>query len=269
MFHTSRQSVMSIGIAALLTAALWFSIGRAAAQPADTRIAPKGELRAALQTFNPLLVSRSAEGEFSGVSVDLATALGKKLGVPVKWVPYDNIARYNQSLGKDEWDVAFSPRDLSRIGQLAFSDAIMEVDNSYVVRPGSFLRSPDEVDRSGITVAVAQGSPADSYLTRTFRSAQIARLYGGLVTAKDALTFGRADAYADYTHLAYRVAAEVPGATVLVSRFNVLRMAIALPKANAAALPLVNDFIKESKRDGVITEYIKRAGLRGVRTGLY
>jgi polar amino acid transport system substrate-binding protein len=264
---TLKQSAMSVAIAAALMAALWFSAGRADAQQADIQIASKGELRAALQIFNPLLVTRSPEGEFSGVSVDLGNALGKKLGMPVKWVPYDNIARYNQSFGKDEWDVAFSARDLSRTGQLAFSDAFMEVDHSYVVKPGSVLRSPDEVDRPGVIIAVAQGSAADSYLTRTLRSAQIVRLYGGLVTAKDTLSLGRADAYADYTYLVYRVAAEVPGATVLASRFNLLRMAIALPKVKAALLPVVNEFLKESKRDGVVNEFVKRAGWRGVRSG--
>lgn len=91
------------------------------------------------------------------------------------------------------------------------------------------------------------------------------RLFGGAVTAREVLTSGRADAYADYTHLAYRIAAEVPGATVLVSRFNVVQMTIAVPKANAAALPVINEFLKEAIRDGVIAEAIKRAGLRGAR----
>jgi hypothetical protein len=81
------------------------------------------------------------------------------------------------------------------------------------------------------------------------------------------LSFGRADVYADYTHIAYRLEAEVAGAVVLVGPFNLVRMTIGMPKSNAAALPFVNDFIHDAKRDGVITEAIKRVGLRGARPG--
>lgn len=93
------------------------------------------------------------------------------------------------------------------------------------------------------------------------------RLTDGFVTAQEALSFGRADVYADYTQIAYRLEAEVPGVMVLVGPFNVARMSIAVPKNNAAALPTVNDFIHDAKHDGVIAAAIKTAGLRGVRPG--
>lgn len=143
----------------------------------------------------------------------------------------------------------------------------MEVDDSYVARPGSILRTPDEVDRPGVKVAVIQGSATDSFLSRTLKNAVLVRLVGGLVSAREAISFGRADVYADYTHIAYRLEAEIPGATVLLAPFNVARMSIAIPKANAAALPIVNDFVHDARRDGVIANAIKRADLRGARPG--
>ena len=91
------------------------------------------------------------------------------------------------------------------------------------------------------------------------------RIYGGLAEAKQALSNGRIDVYADYTSVVYRIALEMPGANVLVSRFNVMRMTLAVPKSNSAAVPRLNDFIKDAKRDGLVTEAINRAGLHGVR----
>ena len=64
-------------------------------------LAPKGELRAGLIASNPVLVTRGADGQIGGVSVELARALAGKLGVPVRLIPYENPARYNESLGKD------------------------------------------------------------------------------------------------------------------------------------------------------------------------
>jgi polar amino acid transport system substrate-binding protein len=251
-------------LAALLAATLG-SVSLAHAQQDASTVAPKGELRAALITSNPVLVERTPDGQFAGVSVDLANAFAAQLGVPVRMVPYENLVRYNQSIGKDEWDIGFAPRDLSRVGQLAFSDSFLEANESYVARPGVMLNTPEEVDRSDNKVAVLQGSAADGFLTRTLTRAHIIRIVDGLVSAREALSFGRADVFADYTHIAYLVQAEVPGATVLITPFSVVRMTIAIPKSNAAALPMVNDFIVKAKKDGVITDAIKKAGLSGVR----
>ena len=63
---------------------------------AATRLAPKGELRAGLIASNPVLVTRGADGQLGGVSVELARALAGKLGIPVRLIPYENPARYNE-----------------------------------------------------------------------------------------------------------------------------------------------------------------------------
>src|SRR5438552_1072083 len=89
---------------------------------AASRLASKGELRAALIASNPVLVTRGAEGQLGGVSVELARALAAKLNFPVRLIPYENPARYNESLSKDEWDVGLAARDPSRGEYLAFSD---------------------------------------------------------------------------------------------------------------------------------------------------
>src|SRR3954466_14319179 len=99
---------------------------------AVAQLAPNGELRAALIVSNPVLVTRTPDGQLGGVSVELAGALAAKLGVPVHLVPYENPARYTESLGKDEWDIGLAARDPSRAEFLVFSDVFMEVDNGYV-----------------------------------------------------------------------------------------------------------------------------------------
>jgi hypothetical protein len=42
-------------------------------------------------------------------------------------------------------------------------------------------------------------------------------------------------------------------------------MSIAVPKQNAAALPVVSEFVREAKQDGLVARLIASAGLRGVR----
>ena len=237
----------------------------ALAQADVARLAPTGELRAALIASNPVLVTRGTDGALGGVSVELARSLAKKLGVPVRLIPYENPARYNESLGKGEWDVGLAARDLSRAEHLAFSDVFMEVDNGYVARPGSTLKTADEVDRAGVRVAVAQGSAPDGFLTRTLKNAEIVRVPGGLTAAREVLAGNRADVYGENAHLTHRIAAELPGAAVLDGRFNVVQMSVAVAKDNAAVLSALNEFVREAKANGLVADAIERADLRGVR----
>jgi polar amino acid transport system substrate-binding protein len=252
--------------AALAGAICWLVYAPEA--PAQTgvisQLAPKGELRAALIASNPVPVTRGADGQLGGVTVELARGLAARLGIPVRLVPYDNPARYNESLAKGEWGVGLAARDPARAEHLAFSDVFMDVDNGFVGRPGLLVKNAQEVDQPGIKVAVIQGNASDFLLTRNLKKAEIIRIPAGAAGAHDMLTTGRADVYAENAHLAHRIAAEIPGATVLEGRFNVVQMSIAVPKSNAGALSLVNDFIRDAKRDGLIHDAIARADLRGV-----
>jgi hypothetical protein len=133
------------------------------------------------------MVTGGADGQLGGVSVELARALASKLNVPVRLILYENPAHYNESLGKDESDVGLAARDPSTAEYLAFSDVFMEVDNGYVGRLACRLMQAEEVDRSSVKVAVAQGLAPDGFLTRTLKSAEVVRVPGGLVPAHEAL----------------------------------------------------------------------------------
>src|SRR5436190_2843901 len=259
------SSVCILVGATMLATSLWPSLAQAQGAADAQRAAPAGELRAGLNASNPVLLPRGSDGQRGGVSVELAPLFARRLGVPIRLMPYENPARYNESLGKGEWDIGLAARDPARAEHLAFSDVFMEVDNGYVARPGLALKTADQVDRAGIKVAVPQGSTPDGFLTRTLKAAEIVRVPGGAAPAREVLASRRADVYAENVHLAHRLAAEVPGAFVLEGRFNVVQMSIAVLKANASALPVVNAFVQDAKRNGTIAELIARAGLRGVR----
>jgi polar amino acid transport system substrate-binding protein len=56
-----------------------------------------------------------------------------------------------------------------------------------------------------------------------------------------------------------------PRARILEGRFNVVQMAIAVPKGrDPAGMELLAHFLAQAKRDGTVARAIERAGLRGV-----
>ena len=243
-------------------AAAWPVAARAQSE-ALTKLVPKGELRAALIVSNPVLVTRGADGQLGGVSVELARSLATKLGVSIRLMSYENPARYNESLGKMN-GISDLPLVILLEANIWRSVTCSWKSTTVMCAAGLSLKSVDEVDRAGIKIAVAQGSAPDGFLTRTIKNAEIVRIPGGLAPAREVLAAGRADVYGENVHLASRIAAELPGG-VLEGRFNLVQMSIAVPKHNAATLPMVNEFVREAKRDGLVAQLIVSAGLRGVR----
>jgi polar amino acid transport system substrate-binding protein len=210
-------------------------------------------------------VTRRANGIHDGVSIVVARALAAHLGVPVELVPYDNPARYNESLATDDWDIGLAARDPSRAEHLAFSMTFMEVDNGYVARAGAPPAAADDVDRAGIRIAVAQGSAPHTVLRRLIKNAEIIPVPGGFEPAREALATGKADVYGENLHLARRIADALPGARVLPGRFNVVEMAIGVRKRGASALPTVDELVNRIRSDGTVQKAIAEAGLQGVR----
>jgi polar amino acid transport system substrate-binding protein len=265
-FHmpTRREAVVNLTMGAM---ALNGICGKASAQPASAAatLCPTGTLRAALIASNPVLVTRHADGSVGGVSVAVARALAGHLGVSIELKPYDNPARYNESLNADDWDVGLAARDPGRAEHLVFSVTFMEVDNGYVARLGAAPTSADDVDRPGMKIAVAQGSAPHAVLQRLIKNAEIIGVPGGFEAAREALASGKADVYGENLHLAHRIADALPGSRVLAGRFNVVQMAIGVRKRAMSALPALDEFVNRFRSDGTIQTAIAEAGLRGVR----
>jgi polar amino acid transport system substrate-binding protein len=259
-----RRQFMNLAGGAAVLAALSRTVSAQGTSAAAT-LSMSGKLRAALIASNPVLVTRRPDGTLGGVSVAIARAFAAQLGVPLELKPYDNPARYNESLATDDWDVGLAARDPSRAEHLAFSTIFMEVDNGYVARPGAMPTNADEVDRPGVRIAVAQGSAPHGVLGRLIKNAEIVPGPGGFEPAREALSTGKADVYAENLHLAHRLAEALPGSRVLPGRFNVVQMAIGVRKRAEAALPIVNEFVSRIRSDGTVQAAINEAGLRGVR----
>src|SRR6478752_6668631 len=84
-------------------------------------IAPNGQLRVAILGANPVLVSKSADGTFGGISFDLGAFIAERVSATMKPVIYSDPEAYTASFGKGEWDIGIGPRRASEADKVAFS----------------------------------------------------------------------------------------------------------------------------------------------------
>ena len=161
------------------------------------------------------------------------------------------------------WDVAVVAFDPARRNVIDFAPPHMVVDLTYLVAPGSSIRSVADADKLGIRIAAARGAATALFLERTLKAAKVTPAENE-PAAFELLRTGKADALAQNRYLLLGLAERLPGARVLEERFAAAEMTIVLPRGRPAALEYVGAFVARAKSSGAVQRAIDAAGLRGV-----
>ena len=247
-----------------LFAASVAAAGGAAAQPVDPAVlralAPTGTLRAAINFGNPVLAQRGPDGAPGGVSVALAAALARRLGVPLTVVPYAQAGLVTDALGSGAWDICFLAHDPVRGRGIAFTAPYVLIEGGYAVAAASPVVDMDSVDRPGTGVAVVRGSAYDLFLSRALKQAELVR-YGGNDAAAAALLSGAQPVLAGVKQPLAALVQAHPGLRLLPGRFMVIEQAIGTPLARGeAGSAFLQAFAADAKASGLVAQALKASG---------
>jgi polar amino acid transport system substrate-binding protein len=249
-----------------------FVLGSCAGTPsvspqARSELAPTGKLRVAINYGNPLFAKREAGGESSGIVIDLARELGRRIGTPVEFLGFDSGGQLTAGLKKGGWDIAFMAYEPARETEVAFAGAFAEIDSTYLVPAGSPLRNAAEVDREGVRVAVSAGGGNDLFLSRTLKRAQLVRATGSAATLQMFIT-DKVEALAGLKPTLIEQSAKLPGSRVLDGRYTVIPYSVGTARGRVAGNRYLRDFIEDTKASGFVTRSIDKNGIRGVSVPL-
>ena len=225
-------------------------------------LAPSGTLRVAINFGNPILAARADGGGARGVSVDIAQALGKRLGVPVQLVQFNAAGKVVEGLKQGAVDLVFVAIDPVRGADILYSAPYVIIEGSYLVRENSPIRNNAQVDRMGNRIVVGAGSAYDLYLTRELKQATLVRAPTSPVVTETFL-LRNLEVAAGVRQQLQADAARVPGVRLLDGRFMVIEQAVGVPKAGEAGLPFLREFIEELKSSGFVAKALKRHQIEG------
>lgn len=225
-------------------------------------LAPSGTLRAALNYSNFLLVKQNAPTH-AGVAPDIARELGRRLGVPVEFVGYDNAGLVADAVKARAWDVAFIGAEPTRAGDITFTAAYVEIEATYLVPAGSPISDIDAVDRTGVRIASTARAAYTLYLERTLKHATLI-LADGLDGTCDVFVRDRIDVLAGLKPRLLQDAARLPGARLLDGRFTTIQQAMGTPRDRASAARYLATFGEDIKTSGFVAELIARHGAHGL-----
>ena len=226
------------------------------------QLAPAGGLRVAIAVSpSPSAQFAIRDGDnFRGVAVTLGRALAEKLGVPAQILPHQASGEIQNSAADDKWDVAFLPVDEERKKFVDFGNAYHLLQSTFLVTPGSPMRSVKDANASGIAV----GGVAN---TATFRAATKATPaathveFAKVDLAVAAMQEGRIQAIALSRESLSGLVGKLPGSRILDDAFLNSSTAVCVPKGRPAALAYVSEFIEEAKASGLVRRALDEMGL--------
>ena len=255
---------LTIAAAANLTWLAPTGISRAqTAVPAEVlkELASTGKLRAGINLGNSVLAQKSAAGELTGITVELARELGKRLGVPVELVEFQAAGKTVEAMAQGNLDVAFFAIEPKRAAEVAFSPPYVVIAGAYMVAKGSPLQTPADVDKPGIRVGVGLGSAYDLFLTRTLKNATLIRAQvGGGQATIDLFYSAKPDAAAGVRQPLEEHAKTNPNVRVMKEPFMAIQQAMGVAPGRPAAARYVRDFVEEVKKNGFVAAGLKRSG---------
>ena len=228
------------------------------------QLAPHGMLRAGINMSNFLLVTgRSASGDPEGVSPSMARAIADRLGVPVKYVPFPKPGELADQAGNDVWDIGLIGAEPARAEKIAFTAAYAEIEATYMVPPGSKLKTIADVDKPGVRIAVTARSAYDLWLERNIKQATLIRS-SSLDGAFEQFAADKLDALAGLRPRLLTDVQKMPGAVILDGQFTAVQQAVGTAKANAAAAAWLHAFVEEAKESGLVAKFIEQHKVNGL-----
>lgn len=226
--------------------------------------APTGKLRASINLGNPILANRDpVTSEPKGVSIDLANAFARRLGVEVELLVFDTAAKSVDAVTQEQADIGFFAIDPLRGAGISFTAAYVLIEGSYMVRSDSAIQINEEVDKPGHTVTVGKGSAYDLYLTREIKHAEIVRAPSS-PTVVDVFVEQGLDVAAGVKQQLEADAKRFPNLRLLPGRFMVIQQAMGLPKSRGEpAAEVLRGFVEEMKASGFIQQALAKHGVKG------
>ncbi len=227
-------------------------------------LAPTGVLRAGINLGNFLLVTgKSASGDPEGVSPDMARAIADKLGVPVQYVPFAKPGELADEAGKNVWDIGLIGAEPQRAEKIAFSAAYVEIESTYLVPPGSPLKTIADVDAKGVRIVSTARAAYDLWLERNIKNAELLRV-NSMDEAFAKFTGEKLEALAGLKPRLLADLEKLPGGRIIDGQFAAVQQAIGTARANTAGAAFIAQFVEEAKASGFVASLIEKHKVIGL-----
>jgi len=209
------------------------------------------ELVVGMDLSYPPFETIDTTGKPTGVSVDLAEALGKSLGrsVHIENIPFTGLIP-SLKTGKIDCIISSMTDTPERRTSIAFSDPYLTIGLALLVAKKSSIQSIADLDQPGKTLAVRQGTTGEVWARGHIRQARILALEKESAAVME-VTQGNADGFLYDQMSVWKNAQEQPSSTrALLAPIQKENWAIGLRLDSQDLRQKINGFLETFRASG-------------------
>ena len=226
------------------------------------KLAPTGELRVGLNMSNYLLVSsKDTNGLPEGVSPDIGKKLAEELNVICKLVQFEKPGLLADAVNEDKWDIGNIACEKEREKSIDFSDPYVNIDANFIFRKKDNFMSNEDINSSGIKIAVLERSAYDLWLTENFKKAELIKV-NTMDNSHKLFREGGADVLAGLKPKLIEELELNSDFKIISSPFTYIKQSIGIKKGNPEILDFLNKFISKLIKEAFIEGLLKKYKLQ-------
>lgn len=205
--------------------------------------------------------------EFSGIDIDLALALGRELGVTVRFVD-SSFATLIDDVTQDRCDIAMFAIGITplRKEKLRFTQPHLASDiYAITTKTNHRVRNWADIDKRGTVVAVAKGTLHEPVMKEWLREAKLVVLETPFAREQEVQS-GRADVFmTDYPYgMHFLAGAEWARLVSPTNIFHITHYAYAMQPGDDKWHARVERFVADIRRDGRLMAAARRHKLESI-----
>ena len=222
------------------------------------KIAPTGVLRIGVNMNNFLLVnSKDKSGVIDGVSPGIGKKLAKELNISFEIVQFANPGLLVDAVDNNEWDIGNIASEKERGKTIDFSDPYVNIDANFLFREEDNFKNNNDIDQSGIKIAVFERSAYDLWLTENFKKAELIRV-NSIEESHNLFKENKVNILAGLKPKLIDEMKKNNNYEMIQSPFTYIKQSIGIKKGNPEVLDFINKFISNKIKEGYIKSLLKQ-----------
>ena len=230
--------------------------------------APTETLRVGINLGNPILANENpTTHQLHGITIDIAQEIGKRIGLPIKLIPFKTAGATVDGVKSGDIDLVFVAIDPVRGADISYTPAYIQIEGAYMVKNNSPIKSNEEVDDASNEIVVGKGSAYDLYLSREIQHATLLRAASSQAVIDDFMS-GKGNVAAGVKQQLETDAKRYDGLRMLPGRFMVINQAIGIPKARPnyeGTTTYLSNLIAELKQSGFVAASMLKHQIQGAK----
>ena len=222
------------------------------------KIAPTGVLRIGVNMSNFLLVnSKDKLGVIDGVSPGIGKKLAKELNISFEIVQFANPGLLADAVNNNEWDIGNIASEKERRKTIDFSDPYVNIDANFLFREEDNFKNNNDIDQSGIKIAIFERSAYDLWLTENFKKAELIRV-NSIEESHNLFKENKVNILAGLKPKLIDEMKKNNNYEMIQSPFTYIKQSIGIKKGNPEVLDFINKFISNKIKEGYIKSLLQQ-----------